>query len=352
MHRRGALYTRRTLRHPQSPGGGGGEVGAPAILRQHFGAAKAAALVEAGVVSLCDVASLFGEGGDLVEDAAAIMPTPPFTALDRKKAQSAAFRRSVKAAVAAVAAAQVEATEAAALRRVDRRVRAHRKLVASGAVTAAEFEAKRVALVADAGLWPSASGATAADAETSTAPRSVAPPPGRYDSQSPSSEQPLRCCSIGRGPPCPRDDDDAASSVDHPGRENDDGVSPERPETPSTGAAPLEAAATIDFSNKRDVTDSDVIDAIRLFAKSPVREIVLPSCRRLTDAGLTAIATHCAQLRHLDVSWCTNLTDITLTAIATHCPQLQYLNVSYCSKLTGAALTALAAQCPQLRLIN
>ena len=44
--------------------------------------------------------------------------------------------------------------------------------------------------------------------------------------------------------------------------------------------------------------------------------------RGITDAGLTAVATHCPNITTIDL-YGTRITDAGLTAVATHCPNAQ-----------------------------
>ena len=55
-------------------------------------------------------------------------------------------------------------------------------------------------------------------------------------------------------------------------------------------------------------------------------------CTDVTDAGVYALATTCAQskLRSLDVSFCASLSDDGVSAVAERCAALEYLNLSGC----------------------
>ena len=62
-------------------------------------------------------------------------------------------------------------------------------------------------------------------------------------------------------------------------------------------------------------------------------------CTDVTDAGVYALATTCAQskLRSLDVSFCASLSDDGVSAVAERCAALEYLNLSGLHRVTDAA---------------
>ena len=57
-------------------------------------------------------------------------------------------------------------------------------------------------------------------------------------------------------------------------------------------------------------------------------------CDNITDEGIKALATGCAQLQSLDISECDVITDEGIKALATGCTQLQFLDISYCRNIT------------------
>ena len=72
--------------------------------------------------------------------------------------------------------------------------------------------------------------------------------------------------------------------------------------------------------------------------------------RGITDAGLTAVATHCPNITTIALR-ATQITDAGLTAVATHCPNITTINLSV-TKITDAGLTAVATHCPNITDIN
>eukprot|EP00899_Mesostigma_viride_P012606 jgi/Mesvir1/21346/Mv20836-RA.1 len=95
-------------------------------------------------------------------------------------------------------------------------------------------------------------------------------------------------------------------------------------------------------------------------------------CDAVTDASVMALATHCSQLRHVEVSECKvgdegiaavarhctvvrlfaarceGVTDAGMQAISEHCTQLKHLVVSGCRGITAAGVMAVASKCKQL----
>ena len=70
---------------------------------------------------------------------------------------------------------------------------------------------------------------------------------------------------------------------------------------------------------------------------------------RITDAGLTAVATHCPNITTMDLSHTYQITDAGLTAVATHCPNITSI-VLYDTQITDAGLTAVATHCPNAQV--
>eukprot|EP00899_Mesostigma_viride_P016166 jgi/Mesvir1/24550/Mv21887-RA.1 len=102
--------------------------------------------------------------------------------------------------------------------------------------------------------------------------------------------------------------------------------------------------------------------------------------QKVTDASIEQVARNCTQLRHLTVGWCQSVTaasisrvaercrglqelslsghyasdgfDAIVRALATHCCQLRYLDVSYCRGIGGSSLAALVESCPELEYLD
>ncbi|EQC27731.1 hypothetical protein SDRG_14482 [Saprolegnia diclina VS20] len=84
----------------------------------------------------------------------------------------------------------------------------------------------------------------------------------------------------------------------------------------------------------------DVTDAV-LFAIADtlwVQVLSLTRCGKITDAGVTALATQCNGLAALTVASCKRLTDASMAALLEHCPKLLELDVAYCPHITSNAL--------------
>ncbi|KAF3786576.1 F-box protein [Nymphaea thermarum] len=73
---------------------------------------------------------------------------------------------------------------------------------------------------------------------------------------------------------------------------------------------------------------------------------------QLTDEAVEAVAYHCRDLQHLDLSKSLKLTDRALYAVASGCPDLLKLNISGCSALGDNALAFLAGKCRKLKHLN
>ena len=69
---------------------------------------------------------------------------------------------------------------------------------------------------------------------------------------------------------------------------------------------------------------------------------------RITDAGLTAVATHCPNITTIDLRG-TQITDAGLTAVATHCPNITDINL-YNTQITDAGLNAVETLCPDAQV--
>ena len=57
--------------------------------------------------------------------------------------------------------------------------------------------------------------------------------------------------------------------------------------------------------------------------------------KKLTDAGLKALAKNCPKLESLDLKYCKNITDAGLKALAKNCLELQSVDLKYCNKITA-----------------
>ena len=74
-------------------------------------------------------------------------------------------------------------------------------------------------------------------------------------------------------------------------------------------------------------------------------------CQSISDTSLHALAQYCHGLKSIDISHIKNISDEGVSALAVKCSMLQEFAASY-SKLTDAGLTALAYNCRDLRKIN
>merc|ERR1712139_475823 len=75
------------------------------------------------------------------------------------------------------------------------------------------------------------------------------------------------------------------------------------------------------------------------------------------DAGVTDLATHCAELSSVNFMQCMRFTDVAVKALAERCTRLSSVNFEGCRGLTDAALQELTAakkgkRCPGLAAVN
>ncbi|CAN6475966.1 unnamed protein product [Victoria cruziana] len=73
---------------------------------------------------------------------------------------------------------------------------------------------------------------------------------------------------------------------------------------------------------------------------------------QLNDEAVEAVANHCRDLQHLDLSKSLKLTDRALYAVASGCQNLLKLNISGCSSFGDNALACLASRCRKLKHLN
>eukprot|EP00899_Mesostigma_viride_P008421 jgi/Mesvir1/17580/Mv08815-RA.1 len=78
-----------------------------------------------------------------------------------------------------------------------------------------------------------------------------------------------------------------------------------------------------------------------------LRRLCLP--RRVRDAGLRQVASHCLQLEHLGLLRCKLVTDAGIKAVAAGCPRLRRLDALHCIRLGDEGVSVLAGACPGLR---
>ena len=80
--------------------------------------------------------------------------------------------------------------------------------------------------------------------------------------------------------------------------------------------------------------------------------LILISCSKLTDVGVSAIAHGCPQLTTINLSECVSITDVGISAIGRGCPQLTTINLANCYSITDVGRTALKQLLPLLTISN
>ncbi|CAF0811974.1 unnamed protein product [Adineta steineri] len=83
-----------------------------------------------------------------------------------------------------------------------------------------------------------------------------------------------------------------------------------------------------------------------------LRSVILSSCRKITDLGLTKFTTACPNLEHLNLSFCAQLSDNAIRSMAFCCKYLTTLNICSCSLLTDMSLQYLSGVCKYLYEID
>jgi hypothetical protein len=83
-----------------------------------------------------------------------------------------------------------------------------------------------------------------------------------------------------------------------------------------------------------------------------LRYLNIADSRTVSDEGLAAVVTSNPLLTHIDCRRCRMLTDISVEAIASGCPRLRELNLLGCSGVSDRGITALSWNCPDLTSLN
>jgi hypothetical protein len=73
------------------------------------------------------------------------------------------------------------------------------------------------------------------------------------------------------------------------------------------------------------------------FSKLKVTEVRLSYCYKVTDAAITALATHCPKLTKVWINDCNQVTDDAVVALG-ECKKLHTLDISGCEKITDDAM--------------
>lgn len=84
---------------------------------------------------------------------------------------------------------------------------------------------------------------------------------------------------------------------------------------------------------------------------SGLKALHLDCCLKITDAGLSFIASGCPSLTFISLYRC-NISDTGLEALAESCVQLEDINLSYCSSITDRGISFIVQNCVQLRAMR
>ncbi|XP_068237879.1 F-box/LRR-repeat protein 7 isoform X1 [Palaemon carinicauda] len=110
--------------------------------------------------------------------------------------------------------------------------------------------------------------------------------------------------------------------------------------------------STISLASDGIHADRAIKQITRLLARDSggcvhVEKVILNSCSRLTDRGLSLIGRRCPELRHLEIKGCINVTNIGIFELVTQCVNLEHLDVTGCHQITCIHLTQQGAMEPE-----
>ncbi|XP_071531571.1 uncharacterized protein Fbxl7 isoform X1 [Panulirus ornatus] len=102
--------------------------------------------------------------------------------------------------------------------------------------------------------------------------------------------------------------------------------------------------STITLASEGIHADRAIKQITRLLARDSggcvhVEKVILNSCSRLSDRGLSLIGRRCPELRHLEIRGCLNVTNIGIFELVTQCVNLEHLDVTGCHQITCIHLT-------------
>jgi len=83
-----------------------------------------------------------------------------------------------------------------------------------------------------------------------------------------------------------------------------------------------------------------------------LRKLTLAKCRRLTDAGVAALALRLPHLSHLQLDSCTRLTSFAIACIARRCSELKSISFKGCELIDGRSILAVSRCCPFIERIQ
>jgi hypothetical protein len=105
-------------------------------------------------------------------------------------------------------------------------------------------------------------------------------------------------------------------------------------------------ALSISYCNVKD----DGLAGIATHCRQ-LRFLNMENCEQVSDSGVIAIAKRCHQLRLLNLTGC-NIRNKSLFAIAENCHELTSINLCRCVKVTDKGLQMLGRGCPKLQAVN
>ena len=95
---------------------------------------------------------------------------------------------------------------------------------------------------------------------------------------------------------------------------------------------------------------NSALTSIATFA-AQIRHLNLYECDYITDTGIMKIASSCPRMRSIDLSNCLSITDASLYVLS-RCSKMRRVNLKACRKVTDAGVRKLATHCTNLRHLD
>ena len=79
-----------------------------------------------------------------------------------------------------------------------------------------------------------------------------------------------------------------------------------------------------------------------------MQHITLSGCDRISDVGISWLASTCHAITRLDIAWCNKITDIGLRSIGESFLHLTYLDATNCGRISDVGLRYIATGCKEI----